>query len=148
MRASRPKAKSTAVMSIVWSRAPAPSASSPDERRLYVADTGGTHIKDHPRHIRAFEVSDDGRLSGGRAFATCTSGFFDGFRFDEDGCLWTSAANGVHCYEPGGTLIGIVKLPERVSNVCFGGAKGNRLFICATTSLYAVYLPVNGARTF
>jgi gluconolactonase len=124
-------------------------AFSPDERHLYISDTGGTHRKDGPRHMRVFKVpGDDCHLSGGAVFAICTSGFFDGFRFDEDGYLWTSATNGVHCYEPGGDLIGIVKIPERVANVCFGGPKGNRLFVCATTSLYAIYLPVNGAKRF
>ncbi|HYE52800.1 MAG TPA: SMP-30/gluconolactonase/LRE family protein [Azospirillaceae bacterium] len=116
--------------------------------RLYVADTGGTHAKDGPRHIRVFAVGEGGRLSGGEVFATCTSGFFDGFRFDDAGRIWTSAADGVHCLDRDGRLIGKVRVPERVANVCFGGAKLNRLFICATTSLYAVYLPVRGLRTF
>lgn len=121
-------------------------AFSPDQRRLYVSDTGGTHVENGPRHIRIFDVDGNGRLSGGGVFAVCVAGFFDGFRFDEDGFLWTSAADGVHCYEPRGALIGIVRIPERVANVCFGGPKGNRLFVCATTSLYAIYLPVNGAK--
>ncbi len=121
-------------------------AFAPGGRRLYVADTGGTHTKDGPRHIRVFDVSDDGRLSGGEVFAVCTSGFFDGFRFDFQGRLWASATDGVHCFDPDdGTLLGKILVPERVSNVCFGGPKGNRLFITATTSLYGVYLATNGA---
>jgi gluconolactonase len=123
-------------------------AFSPDERLLYVADTGATHLVDGPRHIRVFDVSQDGRLSGGRVFATCTSGLFDGFRLDEAGRIWTSAGDGVHCYEPDGTLIGKILVPEAVANVVFGGPKRNRLFICATTSVYAILLPVNGAKTF
>jgi gluconolactonase len=123
-------------------------AFSLDEKRLFICDTGATHVKDHPPHMRVFEVGDDGALRNGKVFSTCTSGIYDGFRFDADGYLWTSASSGVHCYHPDGTLIGIVKTPERVANVCFGGPKGNRLYICATTSLYAVYLPVNGAKTF
>ena len=122
-------------------------AFSPGEGLLYVADTGATHVLDGPRHIRVFDVSQDGRLSGGRVFATCTSGLFDGFRLDEAGRIWTSAGDGVHCYEPDGTLIGKILVPEAVANVVFGGVKRNRLFICATTSLYAVLLPVNGAKT-
>lgn len=51
-------------------------------------------------------------------------------REHEDGDLWTSATNGVHCYEPEGSVIDIIKIPERVANVCFGGPKGNRLFVC------------------
>jgi gluconolactonase len=123
-------------------------AFSPDEKRLYVADTGATHMPDGPRHIRVFDVSEDGRLAGGSVFATCTSGLFDGFRLDDAGRIWTSAGDGVHCYDPDGTLIGKILVPENVANVVFGGPKRNRLYICATTSLYAVMLHVNGAKTF
>jgi gluconolactonase len=122
-------------------------AFSPDESRLYVSDTGVTHVAGGPRHIRAFHVGSDGALSGGDVFATCTEGMFDGFRFDEAGRLWTSAGDGVHCYDQDGTLLGKVRVPEIVANVVFGGARRNRLFICATTSLYAVMLPVKGAQT-
>jgi gluconolactonase len=120
-------------------------AFTPDETRLFVSDTGSTHVADGPRHIRAFAVADDGTVSGGEVFATCTEGMFDGFRFDEDGRLWTSAGDGVHCYDPDGTLIGKVLVPETVANVVFGGPKRNRLFICATSSLYAVLVAVRGA---
>lgn len=123
-------------------------AFSPDERRLYVADTGATHVKDGPRHIRVFDVDDSGNLSGGSVFATSTQGLFDGFRLDDTGRIWTSAGDGVHCYESDGTLIGKILVPEAVANVVFGGPKRNRLYICATTSLYAIMLPVNGAKTF
>ena len=123
-------------------------AFSPDERRLYVVDTGWTHVKDGPRHIRAFDVSDDGRLSGGEVFATCDVGAFDGFRLDEDGRIWTSSGDSVRCYLPDGRLVVKVLVPEPVANVCFGGARRNRLYICATSSLYSVLLPVKGARTF
>lgn len=116
-------------------------AFSPDERRLYVADSGA------PRHIRRFEF-DGTRLTGGDAFATCTNGVFDGFRLDDAGRIWTSAQDGVHCFDPSGDLIGKIRVPETVANVAFGGPKRNRLYICATTSLYAVWLAVNGARTF
>lgn len=123
-------------------------AFAPDEKKLYIADSAGTLVPNGPRHIRVFDVGADGRLGGSRVFATCTAGIFDGFRCDSDGRLWTSAGDGVHCYHPDGTLLGKVNVPERVANVCFGGAKSNRLFIAATTALYAVMLPVNGARTF
>jgi len=95
-----------------------------------------------------FDVGADGTLSGGREFAVCTVGLFDGFRLDSDGRIWTSAGDGVHCYHPDGTLIGKVKVPEVVANVCFGGPKRNILYICGTTSLYSVRLMVNGARTY
>ena len=121
-------------------------AFSPDESLLYIADTGATHIADGPMHIRRFRVGDDGRsLSGGEVFAESSAGLFDGFRLDTQGNLWTSAGDGVHCYASDGTLLGKIRLPEAVANVCFGGPKLNRLFICATTSLYAVYLNARAA---
>lgn len=123
-------------------------AFSPDERHLYIVDTGRTHGEHHPAHMRVFDVGDDGRIGGSRVFAECTSGLFDGFRLDEAGRIWTSAADGVHCYDPDGTLIGKIHVPEVVANVCFGGRKRNRLYICGTTSLYAVFLFTNGAKTF
>ena len=54
----------------------------------------------------------------------------------------------MHCYEPDGTLIGKILVPEAVANVCFGGIKRNRLYICATTSLYAIYVITNGIKTY
>ena len=119
-------------------------AFSPDESLLYIADTGATHDTDGPKHIRRHAVNADGTLSGGEVFAECTNGLFDGFRLDRDGRIWSSAADGVHCYTPDGRLIGKVLIPELVANVCFGGPKLNRLFICGTTSLYSVFLNVNG----
>jgi gluconolactonase len=121
-------------------------AFSPDEKKLYIADTGATHVKDGPRHIRVFDVTGDQKLTGGAVFATCQAGLFDGFRLDEAGRIWTSTGDGVHCYDPDSTLIGKIKVPEVVANVEFGGFKKNRLFICGTTSLYSVYLFVNGCR--
>lgn len=123
-------------------------AFSPDESQLYIADTGATHMDDGPRHIRVFDVVNGKTLRGGTIFATCTAGFFDGFRFDEDGRLWTSAFDGVHCYNKAGDLIGKIRVPEVVGNICFGGLKRNRLYICGTTSLYAYYLLLRGAKTF
>jgi gluconolactonase len=121
-------------------------AFSADESLLYIADTGRTHVENGPAHIRRFKVGADGKLSGGEVFAECTVGLFDGFRIDEDGRVWTSAGDGVHCYDPDGTLIGKILIPEPVANVEFGGVKRNRLFICATSSLYSVYLTINGAK--
>jgi gluconolactonase len=113
-------------------------AFSPDEKHLYVVDSG------KPHHMRRFDVSGDGKLSGGEVFATATAGIFDGFRFDTKGRIWTSAGDGVHCFASDGTLIGKITIPELVSNVTFGGAKRNRLFICGTTSLYSAYTTATG----
>jgi len=122
-------------------------AFSPDESLLYIVDTGRTHRENGPAHIRSFAVGDGGKLAGRGVFAECTAGLFDGFRLDTAGRIWTSAADGVHCYDPDGTLIGKVLVPEVVANVCFGGPKRNYLYICGTTSLYGVRLPVNGVKT-
>ncbi|SNY93575.1 gluconolactonase [Cohaesibacter sp. ES.047] len=119
-------------------------AFSPDESILYIADTGATHVDGGPAHIRRFKV-EGSRLSGGEVFATCTAGLYDGFRVDHHGNIWSSSAEGVHCLTPEGELIGKIKVPEVVSNVCFGGPKRNRLFICGTTSLYATFLNTKGA---
>ncbi len=114
-------------------------AFSPDETKLYVADSGS------PRHIRVFDVVAGRTLANGRVFCTVDPGLPDGFRFDIDGNLWTSAGDGAHCFAPDGTLIGKILTPERVANLTFGGPKGNRLYIAATSSIYAVYLTTNGA---
>lgn len=119
-------------------------AFSPDESKLYITDTG------HPdRHCRVFNVDlAAGTLSGGEVWTEATNGGFDGFRFDTEGRCWMSAADGVHCLDPDGTLLGKVLIPEPVANLVFGGLKRNRLFICGTSSLYSVMLPVNGVTTF
>ncbi|MEK0084814.1 SMP-30/gluconolactonase/LRE family protein [Benzoatithermus flavus] len=121
-------------------------AFSPDERRLYIVDTGASHDPEGPRHIRVFEVDEDNRLSGGAVLCTCDVGLYDGLRVDTEGRIWTSAGDGVHCYTPDGQLLGKILVPEVVANVCFGGLKRNRLYVCGTTSLYAVYTHVNGAQ--
>jgi gluconolactonase len=123
-------------------------AFSLDERQLYVADTGRTHGAQNPAHIRVFDLDEAGNVGASRVFADCTAGLFDGFRLDAEGRIWTSAGDGIHCYDPDGTLIGKIKVPEGVANCVFGGAKRNVLYICGTTSLYAVRVMVNGAKTY
>jgi gluconolactonase len=118
-------------------------AFSPDERRLYIADTGRI-FGDDPTHIRAFDV-DGTTLSGGDVFHVIDPGVADGFRCDIDGNVWSSAADGVHCISPEGVLLGKILVPELVSNVCFGGRNRHRLFITASTSVYAINLNRNGA---
>jgi len=116
-------------------------AFSPDEKRLFIVDSG------RPRHMRVFDVVDGRHLSGGRIFAECDAGTFDGCRFDTEGHLWTSTKAGVSCYAPDGELLGKIRLPEAVSNLTFGGPKKNRLFITATTSLYSLFVNARGAQT-
>ena len=119
-------------------------AFSPDESLLYVADSASSHDPKAPRHIRVFDVSQDGRVIGHRVFCEIDNGLPDGFRVDITGNVWTSAGDGVHCFSPEGTLLGKIKVPQTVANVAFGGSRRNRLFITATKSLYSVYLAVNG----
>ncbi|MXU65033.1 SMP-30/gluconolactonase/LRE family protein [Oceanomicrobium pacificus] len=120
-------------------------AFSPDGQRLYVADTGRSHDPEGPGHIRAFDVGPDGLLSGGKVFAAPDRGLADGFRCDLHGNLWSSAGDGVHCFAPDGTCLGRILIPQVVSNCTFGGPARNRLFITATTGLYAVFLNTRGA---
>jgi gluconolactonase len=119
-------------------------AFSPDESRLYVADTGRMFSND-PKHIRAFDMVN-GMPKGGEVFHTISPGCADGIRCDTDGNLWSSAGDGVHCLAPDGTLIGRILVPELVSNICFGGRAKHQLFITATTSLYSVILNRIGAQ--
>jgi len=121
-------------------------AFSPDESKLYVVDTGRSHSPDGEHHIRVFSVDNQGRLSGGEVFAEVSPGIPDGLRVDLHGNIWTSAGDGVQCYAPDGVCLGKITVPEPVSNLTFGGEKRNRLFITATTSLYAVYVATTGAQ--
>jgi gluconolactonase len=121
-------------------------AFSPDESLLYVADSAYSHDPDHPSHIRVFDVVDGRTVRNGREFCTIDNGLPDGFRIDVEGNLWTSAGDGVHCFAPDGTRLGKILVPQTVANVTFGGPRRNRLFICATQSLYAVYLATSGVQ--
>lgn len=121
-------------------------AFSPDEDKLYVADTGVAFDENAERHIRVFDVDADNRLSGGEVFHKVSPGFADGFRLDSDGNVWSSAADGVHCINPAGAVIGKLLVPELVSNVCFGGRSKHQLFITATTSVYSIRLNRQGVQ--
>jgi gluconolactonase len=121
-------------------------AFSPDEQLLYVAESGAPGASDPRQFIRRFRVNPDGRsLSGGEVFHRITPGWADGFRVDEHGNLWCGAADGVHVIAPDGTLLGKVLVPQRVSNLCFGDRYGSRLFLCASTALYALFTNTRGA---
>ncbi|HEY3848411.1 MAG TPA: SMP-30/gluconolactonase/LRE family protein [Acetobacteraceae bacterium] len=121
---------------------------SPNEALLYIVDSGVSH--GGPAHIRVFQV-DGPRLHGGRVFADFKLGMTDGVRCDVDGNVWCSmgwgdpAEDGVQCYAPDGDLIGKIHLSEACANLCFGGRKKDRLFMCASTSVYALYVNDQGA---
>lgn len=114
-------------------------AFSPDEKTLYIADSGA------PKHIRRFDVAADGTLSGGAVFCTLDQGVPDGIRVDRDGRVWSTAGDGVHVFDPTGRRIGKIVTPEAPANLCFGGAEGKTLFLTARTSLYSIAVKVTGA---
>ena len=147
---------------------------SPDYKKLYVADTGASHYDEAPKNIKVWDIVDEKKLANGKEFASMklsrytmatsisaptndpeekvVAGFADGIRCDVDGNIWASAGwvgegyDGVHVFEPKeGVRIGQIRLPEICSNVCFGGTKRNRLFMTASTSVYAVYVETQGA---
>ncbi|WP_163264243.1 SMP-30/gluconolactonase/LRE family protein [Chelativorans alearense] len=127
-------------------RQPNGLAFSPNETTLYIADSAASHDETAPRHIRAFDVVDGKALENGRVFASIDKGIPDGMRVDTEGNVWSSAADGVHCFAPDGRLLGKILVPETVANLTFGGPRRNRLFITATTSLYALYVTATGAQ--
>lgn len=119
-------------------------AFSPDEKKLYIADSGaiaGASFPginyDNPHHIRVFDV-DGTRLSGGKVFAEIEPGVPDGLRIDHEGYVWTSAMDGIHCLSSDGDLIGKINLPSQTSNLCFGGADGTDMFITSSDKVYRV----------
>ena len=125
--------------------APNGLAFSPDYSRLYVADTGSG------QEIKVWDV-DGTRLRNGRTHVKLTipgevnsNSVADGLRCDVDGNIWTGAVPGVQIIAPDGNVIGLIRLPERCANVCFGGTKRNRLFMTASQSLYSVYVGTKGA---
>ncbi|SFV32786.1 gluconolactonase [Devosia crocina] len=120
---------------------------SPDEKLLYVVDSGASHKTDAPKHIRVFDVVGGKTLTNNRVFCEVPEGIPDGLRVDVHGNVWTSGGPAIHCFAPDGTLLGRIHVPERVANLTFGGIKANRLFIAATTSIYSIYLATNGAQT-
>jgi gluconolactonase len=128
-------------------------AFSPDEKKLYVIDTGFTDGPDKPAHIRVFDVDvEGGKVSNSKVFAEMPKpAITDGMRLDTAGRVWCSVGwgdpheSGVRCYTPDGDLLGKIHIPETVANLCFGGQQRNRLYICGQTSLYALYTGTQGA---
>jgi gluconolactonase len=122
-------------------------AFSPDESKLYVVEAGVT-----PRVIRVYDVADGGlTLANMRVLITAEpNGTPDGLRVDVDGNLWVgwgmgaADLDGVSIFNPEGKPIGRIDLPERCANLCFGGLHRNRLFMCASTSVYSLYVNTQG----
>ena len=113
---------------------------SPDEKKLYVADSG------KPHHIRVFEVGKEGSLSDGKVFAVIEKGGPDGIRCDANGRIWSSSGNGADVFAQDGSLIAKINTPKGGANLCFGGKHGKTLFITAREGLYAVETKVKGAK--
>ena len=132
---------------------------SPDYKKVYIAETGASHYEKAPKNIMMFDIVDGKKLANGKQFCSMEmeikgekkAGFADGIRADVDGNIWVGAGwvgdgyDGVHVFAPDGTRIGLILLPEICANLCFGGAKRNRLFMAASQSLYAVYVETQGA---
>jgi gluconolactonase len=122
---------------------------SPDETILYIVESRG----EPNRKILAYDVAADGRTIGNKRvhIDAGPGGTPDGMRADVDGNLWCgwgmgdAALDGVLVFAPDGAKIGRIALPERCANVCFGGARRNRLFMAASQSLYALYVNTQGA---
>jgi len=125
---------------------------SPDYKKLYVVDTGASHHPGYPHQVRVYDVIGGVHLANGRVFVDTGAGSADGIRCDVDGNLWAAVGwggegfDGVHVFTPEGKLIGKIHLPETCANLCFGGAKRNRLFMAASQSLYALYVGTRGAQ--
>lgn len=113
---------------------------SPDENKLYVADTG-----ENIKHLYSYDLIN-GKVSNKKLIYDFKPFFSDGFRCDKDGNIWTSAGKAIKCFDKNFSLIGQIKIPELVSNCEFGGPEGNILFITATTSLYSIELNQQGAK--
>ena len=118
---------------------------SPDETKLYVVDTPYGD-----RTTWVYDMSSDGRtVHNGHLFFNAMPGFADGIRCDTEGNLWCGFSggeehDGVAIFAPDGVMIGRILLPEGCANLCFGGAKRNRLFMAASQSVYSLYVEAQG----
>ncbi len=115
-------------------------AFSPDEKVLYIDDSPR-------RHVRAFDVTPDGRLVNSRLFADMDHpqpGSPDGMKVDRNGHLYVTGATGVWVFEPDGTLLGVIVTPERPANCAWGDVDRKTLYITARSSLYRVRVKIAG----
>lgn len=119
--------------------APNGLAFSPDESVLYVCDSSNSGGEDGPgRHVRAYDVVGGTLAKWGRMVFEIDSEVPDGIRVDREGRIWSSAGDGVRVFEPDGTEVGRISTPVRVANLCWGGADGQTLYLCATDRLYSI----------
>lgn len=119
-------------------------AFSPDAGKLYISDSSRSHDPGGKHHIRVFDVVDGRHLANGRIFAVIEPGIADGLRIDRHGHVFTSAGDGIQVYSDAGRRLGRILVPEAVSNCTFGGPHRSRLFITATSSVYAIDLATTG----
>jgi gluconolactonase len=108
---------------------------SPDESRLYVADSSSER-----HHVRRLRVTRSNALEDDGVFAAVAPHVPDGIRMDAAGRLYSTAGDGVQAFRPDGTLIGKFLTPQVAANCCLGGPAGNELLITATTSVWLVAL--------
>jgi gluconolactonase len=119
-------------------------AFSPDESILYVSDTSGATqgFEKGNHHIVRFDVLNGRSLANPKVFAVVEPGLPDGFRITNNGWLYVSSLDSVQVFHSDGTLLAKVAVPEKIGNLTFGGKHGNELYICASTSLYMLTLPM------
>ena len=112
---------------------------SPDESVLYVDDTARMHV-------RAFDVQSDGTLANGRIFAEeeGENGVPDGMKVDQQGNVYLTGPGGIWVFDPVGTHLGVIQVPEVTANLGWGEDDWKTLFITATTSIYRIQLKVSG----
>lgn len=119
-------------------------AFSLDEKTLYVSDTSFSNDPQGNHHIKAYTLTEQHRCVDGRVFAVIEPGLPDGFRIDHQGRIFTSSGDSVQVFTPDGLLLGKILVPETIGNLTFGGMAKNRLFIVASSSLYAITLNTQG----
>ncbi len=138
---------------VMEARFPNGLAFTPDEKQLYLV----ARTAEGRRQLQRYDVTARGGLANPTVVVESTTGALDGFKIDEDGNIWAgwgsnggadsvaADLDGVMVFNPAGKAIGHIRLPERCANLCFGGAKNNRLFMASSHSIYALYVEVRGA---
>ena len=118
-------------------------ALSPDEKALYIANSGP------PKWMR-YSVQPDGMVSDGRVLFDATGekglGGPDGIKVDRLGNLWGSGPGGIWILSPAGKHLGTIPAPERVGNLAWGDEDGKTLYIVASTSVYRIRTKVGGVK--